>query len=122
MNKNEETGNATKKECKPSPRCSDTCGGKEIGTPSGLAGNIADWHPALDQTLDEVLNDFAYDAESSHVPTGLAILKMATLMEALDWHLYAVGDITMGYAREQIKWAAELMDKKFDIEYERLPQ
>lgn len=81
-----------------------------------------DWHPALDQTLDEVINDFGYDATSCHVPTGMAMLKMATLLEALDWHLYAKGDITMEYAREQIKWAADLMDKKFDIEYKRLPQ
>jgi hypothetical protein len=47
---------------------------------------------------------------------------MAVLLEALDWHLYSTNTITMEYAREKIKWAAKLMDKKFDIEYERLPQ
>ena len=91
-------------------------------TPYEMSGDINDWHPALDQTLDEILYEFEGDATCSHVPTGLVMLKFANLLEALDWHIHATKTITMEYAREQIQWAAELMDKKFDIPYERLPQ
>lgn len=110
------------KECKPSPSGLGTCGGKEVETPYQLSKNIDDWHPALDRTLDEVLFDFKYSATECHVPTGIAMLKLATLLESLDWHLCSLRDISKNYAREQIKWASELMDKKFDLEYERLPR
>jgi len=108
-----------KKECNSSPNGSTTCGGK---TPFQVSGNMADYDPAIDESLEMVENDFGYDVTSEHVPTGMAMLKMATFLEALDWHLYSTQTITMEEARQKIKWAADLMDKKFDIEYKRLPR
>jgi hypothetical protein len=87
-----------------------------------MTQNMADYDPAIDQPLEHVIEDFGYDATSCHVPTGMAMLKFAALLEALDWHAYSTGKITLEEARAKIKWAADLMDKKFDIEYRRLPQ
>ena len=87
-----------------------------------MTQNMQDFDPAVDTSLEHVIEDFGYDATSKFVPLGMAMLKMATLLEALDWHLYHTGQINEAQAREKIKWAADLMDKKFDIEYQRLPQ
>lgn len=111
-----------KKECNCSPNTSETCGGNKVVTPFTLSGDIKDWSPAVDQALDVVIADFQCDATSEFVPTGMAMLKFATLLEALDFHAYHTGQVTLEQSRETIKWAAELMDKKFEIEYKRLPQ
>ncbi len=95
---------------------------KDIKTAYSISGNIADFNPAIDDPFEHVVDNFGYDVTSNHVPLGMAILKMATLLEAIDWHLYATGILSEKEAREKIKWAADLMDKKFDITYERLPQ
>lgn len=114
------------KECNSSPNGSAICGGKSLKrsgtTPFQISGNLKDWDEALDQPLKDIEMEFEYDSTSEHVPTGVAMLRFATLLQALDWHMYSTGDITSEYAREKIKWASELMDKKFDIEYKRLPQ
>jgi len=95
---------------------------KEITTPFILSGDMKDWNPAIDQTFDVVLASFEYDVTSEYVPLGVAMLKFAELLEALDWHLYVTGKITVFDAREKIKWASGLMDKKFDIDYKKLPR
>lgn len=91
-------------------------------TPFQRSGNMDDYNPALDQTLQEVIDIFESDATSAFVPTGIAILRFSELLEALDWNLYATKTITLEDAREKIRKAANLMDKKFDIEYKRLPR
>lgn len=101
------------------PNGSPTCGGK---TPFQLSGQLIDYNFAIDQSLQVVEDDFGYGATSEFVPTGVVMGKMADLLTALDWHLYATKTISMEHARQKIKWAAELMDKKFDLEYKRLPQ
>lgn len=87
-----------------------------------ITQNMQDFNPAVDTSLEHVIEDFRYDATSKFVPIGMAILKMATLLEALDWHLHYTGQVNESQSREKIKWAAELLDKKFDLEYQRLPQ
>lgn len=84
--------------------------------------NIQDYDEAVDQDLDVLLMDFEYGATHTCVPTGVTMNKMGVLLQALDWHLYVIQDITEDYVREKIKWAAALMDKKFELPYERLPQ
>ena len=108
------------KGCSCSGNGSTICGGRK--TPFQITGNLEDYNEAIDRPLQEVEDDFGYDATSKFVPTGMAMLKFSTLLCALDWHLYSTGHVTEQEAREKIKWAADLMDKKFDIEYERLPQ
>lgn len=91
-------------------------------TPYQVSGNLEDFREAIDFPLQHVEDSFAYDATSKFVPLGMAMIKFSLLLEALDWHLYHSGEVTETQAREKIKWAADLMDKKFDIEYERLPR
>jgi hypothetical protein len=110
-----------KKDCNCSPNGSATCGG-DVKTPFGLSGNLSDYNPAIDQPLQAVEDDFGYGATSEFVPTGVVMGKMSDLLIALDWHIYATKTITLEEARQKIKWAAELMDKKFDLEYQRLPR
>jgi len=83
---------------------------------------LIDWNPAVDQSLDDVEDDFRHATSMEYVPVGVAILKFATLLEALDWHVYATRKITLEDARGTIKWAAELMDEKFDLDFKKLPQ
>lgn len=105
------------------PSGSPTCGGKrQVRTPYQMTQNIQDYNPAIDQPLEYVIEDFGYDVTSSHVPTGMAMLKFAMLLEALDWHWYSTKSVDGKFVREKINWASELMDKKFEMEYERLPQ
>jgi hypothetical protein len=93
-----------------------------VRTPYQMSQNMQDYDPAIDAPLEHVIDDFGYDATSCHVPTGMAMLKFATLLEALDWHWCNTKTIDEVFVREKIKWASDLMDKKFDIPYERLPQ
>ena len=79
------------------------------------------YEPAYDETLDYVIEAFSCDVHSNHVPLGCALTKMANLMSALDWHM-ELGNISRGYARDMVQWAAEEMDKRFDMVYERLPR
>ena len=95
---------------------------REAKTRYQTTKDINDFNPAVDASLEHVIEDFGYDATSKFVPLGMAMIKMAYLLEALDWHLYHTGQVTETQAREKIKWAADLMDKKFDIKYQRLPQ
>jgi hypothetical protein len=87
-----------------------------------MTQNMQDYNPAIDSPLEHVVDSFGYDATSPFVPHGMALLKFAMLLEALDWHWYHTGQVTEAEVREKVKWAAELMDKKFDITYQRLPQ
>lgn len=80
-----------------------------------------DYDPSFDETLDYNIELFSCDVHSNHVPLGVALGKMANLLNALDWHL-GLGNISRGYARDMVQWAAEEMDKRFDMDYERLPR
>ena len=83
---------------------------------------MKDFSHAADQPFERVCDVFAAEASSTHVPTGMAMLKMAILLEAIDYHVYITKELTLDEAREKIRWAAKLMDEKFDLEYKRLPQ
>lgn len=95
---------------------------REVKTVYQMTQNMQDYNPAVDAPLQHVIDDFAYDATSAFVPHGMALLKFAVLLEALDWHWYHTGQVSEEEVRAKVKWAADLMDKKFDITYQRLPQ
>jgi hypothetical protein len=77
---------------------------------------------ALDLPLEVTIAAFEADATSECVPLGMALIRFSMLLSALDYNLYHTGEVSMEEARIRVKWASELMDKKFDIPYERLPQ
>lgn len=108
-----------KPECNSLSNGSETSGGK---TPFQRSGNLEDFNEAIDQPFEVVVSEFAADASLNEVPLGMAILRFATLLEAIDHHLYYTGEMTLAEARERIRWAANLMDKKFDLDYRKLPQ
>jgi hypothetical protein len=67
-------------------------------------------------------DDFFSDATSSYVPLGVALLKLSSLMEAIDHELYITNSISMEQARQLVRRASAAMDAKFDMEYTPLPQ
>lgn len=95
---------------------------KDIKTAYQISGNFDHYSEGIDTPLEDLLAEFEYDCTSQHVPLGIAMLRFGSILEALDWHLYATQKVSYETAREKIKWAADLMDKKFDVKYEKLPR
>jgi hypothetical protein len=75
-----------------------------------------------DLSLEWHKDNFESDACLPYVPLGMAICRFATLLEAIDYHLYHTGELTEEQAREMIRDAAVKIDRKFDIPYRKLPQ
>ena len=92
-------------------------------TPFELSGDIKDLNEVWDQSFEVIKADFEADATLPTVPLGMALIKFSTLLLKLDALLYWQSPmISEEDARKTIKWASELMDKKFDIQYQQLPQ